>query len=134
VRGSEDFASIAVAFKRIKNILRQAGEHDREERRATSIGIEFNNPDLFEAGAERELAMAIPPLHRDIQELARQKKYGEALARVAGMRRPVDTFFDKIMVMVDDKAVRTRRIMVLFFFLASVSNIADFGEIVTEGK
>ncbi len=134
VRGSEDFASISVAFKRIKNILRQAREKDHEERRATSIGIEFNNPDLFEEGAERDLAILIPPLHRDIQELARQKKYGEALARVAEMRRPVDAFFDKIMVMVDDKAVRARRIMMLAFLLASVSNIADFSEIVTEGK
>jgi len=46
----------------------------------------------------------------------------------------VDTFFDKIMVMADDKTVRTRRIGMLFFLLASVSNIADFSEIVTEGK
>jgi glycyl-tRNA synthetase beta chain len=134
VRGSEDFASISVAFKRIKNILRQAREQDREEQGTTSVGIEFNNPDLFEAGPERELAVLIRPLHRDIQSLATEGKYGEALARVAELRRPVDTFFDKIMVMVDDKAVRTRRIMMLFFLLASVSNIADFSEIVTEGK
>jgi glycyl-tRNA synthetase beta chain len=134
VRGSEDFASIAVAFKRIKNILRQAREQDRVEQIDPSIGLEFNNPDLFEAGAERDLAVLIPPLHRDIQNLAQEQKYGQALGLVAGLRRPVDTFFDQIMVMVDDKAVRTRRIMMLFFLLASVSNIADFSEIVTEGK
>ena len=71
---------------------------------------------------------------RDIRQLADERKYGEALAQVAALRRPVDTFFDKVMVMVDDEAVRTRRILMLFTLLAGVSTIADFSEIVTEGK
>ena len=134
VRGSEDFVSISIAFKRIKNIVRPVLEQERKEQKDTSIGIELNNPALFEAGAERDLAMLIPRCLRDIRQLADEGKYGEALAQVAALRRPVDTFFDKVMVMVDDEAVRTRRILMLFTLLAGVSTIADFSEIVTEGK
>ena len=133
VRGSEDFISISTAFKRIKNIVRQAHEQKRDAE-AFSVGMEFKNPEVFEAGAERDLAMLIDPFLRDVKGLATEKKYREALARVATLRRPVDAFFDKVMVMVDDEAVRTRRILMLFFLLAGVSNIADFSEIVTEGK
>ena len=133
VRASEDFVSISIAFKRIKNIVRQAREQRRDDS-PISVGIEFKNPEIFEAGAERELAVLIHPFLHDVKQLAAQKKYREALAKVAALRRPVDTFFDKVMVMVDDEAVRTRRILMLFALLAGVSNIADFSEIVTEGK
>jgi len=133
VRGSEDFVSISIAFKRMKNIVRQAHEQRRDEG-AVSVGIELKNPEVFEAGAERDLAVLIDPFLHDVKHLATEKKYAEALARVAALRRPVDTFFDKVMVMVDDEAVRKRRVLMLFILLAGVSDIADFSEIVTEGK
>jgi len=132
VRGSEDFISISIAFKRIKNIVRPVLEQKRDG--PGSVGIEFKNLDQFEPGAERDLAVLILPFLRNIRDLAAEKKYREALARVASLRRPVDTFFDKVMVMVDDEAVRERRVLMLFFLLAGVSTIADFSEIVTEGK
>ncbi len=133
VRGSEDFVSISIAFKRIKNIVRQARGPEKDEG-TVSVGIEFNDPEIFEAGAERDLAMLIVPFLGDVKQLAAEKKYREALARVAALRRPVDTFFDKVMVMVDDEDTRKRRVLMLFFLLAGVSDIADFSEIVTEGK
>jgi len=133
VRGSEDFVSISVAFKRMKNIVWPvlAEENDR-----TSAGINsaFWNPDNFEEGAERDLAMLISSFGNEIEVLAKEKRYNEALFKVAALRRPVDTFFDKVMVMVEDEAVRNRRVMMLFVLLVSVGTIADFSEIVTEGK
>ena len=131
VRGSEDFVSISIAFKRIKNIVRPVLEQQRDY---GFMSISFENPEYFEAGAERDLAMLIPSFLRDIKDLSKETKYREALARVATLRSPVDTFFDKVMVMVDDEAVRYRRVLMLFFLLDGVSNIADFSEIVTEGK
>lgn len=133
VRGSEDFASIAIAFKRMKNIVRPVLDA-RDEKAPAGIPREFWSASNFEEGAERELAILIPPFQADIDRLAKEKKYDEALAKVAGLRRPVDTFFDKVMVMVDDETTRNRRVMMLFALLVGVSNIADFSEIVTEGK
>jgi glycyl-tRNA synthetase beta chain len=134
VRGSEDFVSISIAFKRIKNIVRPGLEQERKRDDNIAVGITFQNPEYFEAGAERDLAMLMPSFLHDIQQLAKEKNYREALAKVAALRCPVDMFFDKVMVMVDDEAVRARRILMLFFLLAGVSTIADFSEIVTEGK
>ncbi len=134
VRDSEDFISISTAFKRIKNIVRpylESGEHER-----TGIGARqgFWEPSNFDSGPERELAILIPSSRSEISALAREQKYSDALSRVATLRRPVDIFFDKVMVMVDDEAVRMRRILMLLDLLMSVSTIADFSEIVTEGK
>ncbi len=131
VRGSEDFASISVAFKRMKNIVWPvlAGKGDDTP---AGIASAFWKPENFEEGAERDLAMMIPSFQSDIAQLAKEKKYPEALAKVADLRRPVDTFFDKVMVMVDDADVRNRRVMMLFVLLVSVGTVADFSEIVTE--
>ena len=50
------------------------------------------------------------------------------------MRPVVDTFFDKVMVMVEDGKVRSNRLALLQTLLNEFSTIADFSEIVTEGK
>jgi glycyl-tRNA synthetase beta chain len=133
-RGSEDFASISVAFKRMKNIVRPY--LDDEQHQWTGIGAlqAFWEPANFEDGAERDLARHIPAFKADLHELAREQRYKDALVRVAGLRRPIDTFFDKVMVMAEDEQVRKRRILMLLELLMSASTIADFSEIVTEGK
>ncbi len=134
VRGSEDFISISIAFKRMKNIVRPWLENPPAE--ATGIGYfpERWTGDRFEAGAERDLAMRVFPFRDEITRSAKAQSYREALAKIAMLRLPVDTFFDKVMVMVDDEEIRMRRVMILLVLLISVSTIADFSEIVTEGK
>ena len=57
-----------------------------------------------------------------------------ALAQISKLRQPVDLFFDKVMVMVDDERVRANRLALLRDLLSGFSTIADFSEIVTEGK
>jgi glycyl-tRNA synthetase beta chain len=49
------------------------------------------------------------------------------------IRPAVDKFFDKVMVMVDDEAIRANRLALLQMLLKEFSTIADFSEIVTEG-
>jgi len=127
VRGSEDFASIAVAFKRIKNILRQANETKK------AIAEQLDSSVLTE-DAERMLASAIPETASAVRKLRAEKNYAPALAQISRLRRPVDTFFDKVMVMVDDERVRANRLALLRDLLSEFSTIADFSEIVTEGK
>ncbi len=130
VRGSEDFISISLAFKRIKNIVSPWVDTWTD---GYSYTAAFWNPQNFDEGAERDLASVVPEFKNEIAELAKQGRYPEALGEVAKLRQLIDTFFDKVMVMVDDDKVRIRRLFMLLELLLSVGNIADFNEIVTEG-
>jgi glycyl-tRNA synthetase beta chain len=127
VRGSEDFASISVAFKRIKNILRQARESDK------AIAEQLDSSALTE-DAEKRLAAEIPETAAAVRKLREEKNYAGALAQISRLRQPVEAFFDKVMVMVDDERVRANRLALLCDLLSEFSTIADFSEIVTEGK
>ncbi len=127
VRGSEDFASISIAFKRIKNILRQARETNK------AIAEELDTPALAEE-VEKQLATAIPETASAVRKLREEKDYAAALTHISRLRQPVDTFFDKVMVMVDEERVRANRLALLRDLLSEFSTIADFSEIVTEGK
>jgi len=127
VRGSEDFASISVAFKRMKNILRQASETKR------SVAGQLDMGSLIE-DAERTVGARMLETASLVQVLRNQKNYVRALTEISKMRRPLDTFFDKVMVMVDDESVRANRLALLRDLLSEFSTIADFSEIVTEAK
>jgi glycyl-tRNA synthetase beta chain len=127
VRPSEDFESISVAFKRIKNILRQAAEGGKQ------IGAEIEQNLLQESG-EKALAAQIPEISSRVEKLRRERNHEAALAEISKLRPTVDTFFDKVMVMVDDERVRANRLALLQTLLKEFSTIADFSEIVTEGK
>ena len=127
VRGSEDFASISVAFKRTKNILRQA----REARKA--VAEQLDSAALTE-DSEKALATSVPVVATKVRELRAEKNYVAALTEISRLRQPVDLFFDKVMVMVDDDRVRSNRLALLQTLLNEFSTIADFSEIVTENK
>ena len=127
VRGSEDFASVCVAFKRIKNILRQARETNR------AVAAQLDSGALSEE-SEKTLAAEIPGIAARVRDLRTEKNYGPALVEISRLRTPVDLFFDKVMVMVDDESVRANRLALLRDLLSEFSTIADFSEIVTENK
>jgi glycyl-tRNA synthetase beta chain len=127
VRTSPDFESIASAFKRIKNILRQAKETGKN----VSASIDVS---AFQEPSEKELASQIPSTVQNVEALREQGNYTAALAEISKLRPSVDTFFDKVMVMVDDERIRSNRLALLQTLLKEFSTIADFSEIVTEGK
>ena len=127
VRASADFESISVAFKRIKNILRQASETGKRAASAIEC-VAFQEP------SERDLASLIPQVAKRVDELRGKHEYEAALVEISKLRPAVDLFFDKVMVMVDDERVRANRLALLQALLENFSTIADFSEIVTEGK
>jgi glycyl-tRNA synthetase beta chain len=127
VRGSADFESISVAFKRTKNILRQAQETGKR------IGAVVDTA-AFQDDAERQLGSLIPEIAKNVDGFRQAKNYSAALAEISRIRPAVDTFFDKVMVMVDDEQLRANRLALLETLLGEFSTIADFSEIVTEGK
>jgi glycyl-tRNA synthetase beta chain len=127
VRPSADFESISIAFKRMKNILRQASGGGRE----AGSGV---NASALREDAEKALASQVPVTAERVKALRAERKYEEALLEIAKLRPAVDLFFDKVMVMVDDPTVRANRLALLQTLVKEFSTIADFSEIVTEGK
>jgi glycyl-tRNA synthetase beta chain len=127
VRRSDDFASISVAFKRTKNILRQAREA------AKQISDQLD-PSACTEESEKSLATAVPEIAAKVASLRAQKNYTAALTEISRLRPAIDLFFDKVMVMVDDERVRANRLALLQTLLAEFSTIADFSEIVADAK
>ena len=127
VRGSADFESISIAFKRMKNILRQANENNRH------IAAKLEYAALREE-AEKELAGGIAPAVAEVEKLRASRNYEAALLEIAKLRPAIDKFFDKVMVMVEDDNLRANRLALLRTLVKEFSTIADFSEIVTEGK
>jgi glycyl-tRNA synthetase beta chain len=125
VRGSEDFLAISAAFKRIKNILRQAAE--KNEAISTSAPAELA---LVEA-EEKALLKAFTTLAPKVEALQKERNYAAALEAIASLRPTVDAFFDKVMVMAPDAALRAARLGLIQSVLAAFTRIADFSEIVT---
>jgi glycyl-tRNA synthetase beta chain len=127
VRPSADFESISTSFKRMKNILRQAAETKKKV------------ADPFHAAAlkqdeEKKLAAAVPQVAKLVKELSATQRYEPALIQISKLRPAIDAFFDKVMVMVEDANLRANRLGLLQTLVREFSSIADFSEIVTEGK
>jgi len=138
VRGSDDFTSISAAFKRMKNILRQAGEK--------KIAIPESSDEVLgappgkaergstEADAEASLINALGEIRPGLRSNRASHNYAAALREIARLRQPIDHFFDKVMVMVEDEKLRARRLVLLQSIVNEFSSIADFSEISTESK
>jgi glycyl-tRNA synthetase beta chain len=127
VRPSSDFESISVAFKRMKNILRQAAETNKK------VADPFN-PSALKDDEEKKLASALPGVAKKVKELSASRQYEPALIEISRLRPPIDAFFDKVMVMVEDEELRAQRLGLLQTLVNEFSSIADFSEIVTEKK
>ena len=127
VRPTDDFVAISTAFKRIKNILRQARESGKQ------WPHEFSANQLVEP-AEQALGLRVTETRAKVEALRKEKRDEEGLAHIAQLRPVIDTFFEKVMVMVEDEKLRTNRLALLDTMQRSFSTIADFSEIVTEGK
>ncbi|MDR9433243.1 MAG: glycine--tRNA ligase subunit beta [Spiribacter sp.] len=127
IRACRDFASLpaagslAAANKRIRNILRKADQPTPP----TVASEQLENP------AERALYQAIEARRAPVQKRIEQGAYSEALAQLAELREPVDAFFNDVMVMADDPAIRANRLAILsqlqqlFLAIADVSALPE---------
>jgi len=122
-----EFQAIGAACKRIRNILKQARES----------GFEPAGKFEYLPGAAEEEKTLMAYLERTsprVEVHRNHKQYLDALLLLSTAREPIDNFFDKVMVMVDDERVRANRLALLQTLLKEFSTIADFSEIVSETK
>jgi glycyl-tRNA synthetase beta chain len=123
VRGSENFESLSLAAKRIKNILGKSAT--AEDWRPGEVDAA-----IIEEGPERELYVAYGSAAAEAGQLTASGEYDKALAAIAGLRPAVDRFFDKVLVMAGDRGVRQNRLRLLGKLDQLFSGIARFAEIV----
>ena len=126
VRAGEDFAAVSAAFKRMKNILAQASEKQIATAHALDVA-------MLKDGAELALAEKAADLKPKVAQLRAKQDYRGALEAIATLRPQVDAFFDAVMVMDTDEAVRANRLALLARTLGDFGGIADFAEIVVAG-
>nr|WP_202902689.1 glycine--tRNA ligase subunit beta [Vogesella sp. EB] len=107
-------ATLAAANKRVKNILKK-----------TEGDIAAVNPALFAEDAERALFAAVEALAPAVDAKFAAHDFAGALTQLASLRAPVDAFFDGVMVMADDLAVRANRIALLARLAALFNRVAD---------
>jgi glycyl-tRNA synthetase beta chain len=120
VRGSDDLLAISTAFKRIKNILRQAEEN---------YGDTVASEDLAEP-AEQHLYAETVRVAPTVEALRARRQYLQALEHIATLRPAIDRFFDQVMVMAPAAHLRRNRLALIASVLRDFSHIADFSEIV----
>jgi glycyl-tRNA synthetase beta chain len=122
-----EFQAIAAACKRMRNILKQA------EEKGLGIPAEFDYS-IEDAEEAKMLDAKARQMADRVEKDRAEGNYLNALIMLSTLRDDVDRFFDKVMVMVDDERVRANRLALLQTLLREFTTIADFSEIVTDGK
>ncbi len=115
----EGAESLAAANKRIRNILRQAGDPELPEL----------NRKLLGEPAEAALCEALDGARNTVAPLLEKHDYTAVLTILAALRGPVDRFFDDVMVMIDDEAIRNNRLALLRALRALFLNVADISRL-----
>ena len=110
---------LAAANKRIRNILRKS---------ETTIPAQYT-VDLLQEPAEQQLATAIDEQASHVQPLIEQRAYTDALRSLAGLQPTVDQFFDDVMVMADDPALRDNRLALLQGLANLFLQVADISRL-----
>jgi glycyl-tRNA synthetase beta chain len=113
--------SLAAANKRVANILRQAATKGESYENAT--------PEHIKEPAERALFEALQNASRQATALFDYGDYTGYLKTFAVLKTPVDAFFDAIMVMADDPAVRANRLALLADLRRQMNRIADISKL-----
>lgn len=108
--------TLSIANKRVSNILAKYVD---------AIEAKSVDPAYFEKPAEEELARQLEAKSTVVTRLSESGKYEEVLFQLAELRKPIDDFFDQVMVMTDDKPRRENRILLLSKLRALFLQVAD---------
>jgi glycyl-tRNA synthetase beta chain len=112
-----EFESLVLAFKRVTNILKHQG------------AVSTVDPSLFKEPCEAGLLQAYQGVKDDIERLIKEKNYAEALNLMAGLKGPIDAFFEGVEILTrENEAVRNNRIALLQELSRLFLKVADFSK------
>jgi glycyl-tRNA synthetase beta chain len=114
-----DFQPLAIAFKRVVNIIRDFREG--------SV-----SPASFQCAEERDLHDAFLTIRQTVAQQIEGGRYHDALVTLARLRKPVDAFFETVLVMAEEEKIRFNRLSLLLEISSLFHDVADFSKIVTE--
>jgi glycyl-tRNA synthetase beta chain len=117
----DESAALSAANKRVANILAKAGGDI-----ATAV-----DATLLHEPAERALAQAVVAKQKEVTPLFEARDYKAALTALASLREVVDTFFEDVMVMADDAALKKNRLALLLQLRALFFEVADISYLST---
>ena len=116
----EAFDDLATAYARANNL------------RDADLGVEVDEALLSDA--ERALLAATDEAAACVKEALAVDHFGAALAALAALRAPIDAFFEDVLIMDDDLALRENRLRLLNRFVAVFAHVADFGKMAKGAK
>ena len=120
---TDDGANLLIAFRRAANILRIEEKNDGVIYDATY------DADALVQGEEGILGAAMVQLSVRVDEAVREEDFSGAMLELAKLRRPVDEFFDRVTVNVDDPDLRRNRLSLLAHVTSTMNRVADFSQI-----
>jgi glycyl-tRNA synthetase beta chain len=114
-----DAAALAAANKRIANLLKKTAPDQ-------AVAV---NPGSFAHEAERHLHAAHAAISPSVESALGERQYAQALRLLAGLRGPIDTFFEKVLVMDQDAVLRHNRLALLRAIHSSFAAVADLSRL-----
>ncbi len=120
---TEDGENLTQGFKRANNILTQAEEKD---------GVEYSygaDAKFAEASEEKALFAALDGAQPKIDEAMKSEDFGAAMAAMAGLRAPIDAFFEAVQVNADNQVLRRNRLNLLSRIRTTCRSVADLSKI-----
>ncbi len=124
LRPLPDFEPITAGFKRANNILKQA-----RDKKLLGEGEKLDETRLVEE-AEKKLYHKFMEIKAETEQYLGKGNYTEALRRLVSLRPDIDTFFEQVMVMVEDRQLMTNRLMLLKEVTGLFQLIADISKLV----
>ncbi|HKT10867.1 MAG TPA: glycine--tRNA ligase subunit beta [Terriglobia bacterium] len=126
-RDTEDFLALAAAAKRTRNILTKSAGVDLLNSNASV------NSELLQEGPEKELFAACERITKELAALVAQGDFEASFRTMSGIRPQVDRFFDKVLVMAEEPAMRENRLRLLVHLNRDIfARLAELSEIAVE--
>jgi glycyl-tRNA synthetase beta chain len=120
---TDDGANLLTAYRRAANIVAIEERKDRKRYHDAEYQEMPGEP------VEGSLSKVLAQVRLRVEELVAEQKFEDAMAALATLRKPVDEFFDRVTVNVDDKQLRENRLRLLARIRATMNQIADFSQV-----
>jgi len=120
---TDDGENLLQGFKRANNILTQAEARD---------GVEYSfgpDPKLAETDAERALFTALDHAEATIAPAMAEEDFADAMAAMAGLRAPIDAFFEAVQINAENEILRRNRLNLLHRIRATCLQVADLTQL-----